>query len=847
VWLPETRSSPAQGCELVPGAVIAGRFRIVALLGRGGMGEVYRAEDLRLRETVALKLLPQALAEDPAARSRLEQEVRLARRVTHPNVSRVFDIVDADGVLALCMEYVDGEDLASLLRRVGHLPAQRALQVARQLVLGVGAIHRQGLLHRDLKPGNVMIDGRGAARLMDFGLAAEGPDGLFCGTPAYMAPEQLAGGPASVQSDLYSLALVLHELFTGEVAFPSRETLDELRRDRAMLESRPLDAVALGIPERLVEALASCLARAPGDRPRSAADLLAVLPAGDPIAEALAAGETPSPEAVAGGGPEGHLSKRTAASLLLLAALGLATFFGLVDHVSVVGQVAPRLPPEALADRARGLLARLRPEPEPVRGWSWIVMTESVASRPVTAATWRRWGIADRGPFAFLYDEPRRATDPSDVVEHGLVGARGLAGEAAVVLSLRGNLRSLAITPVALGASPTGQTMTWAELLGAAALPPPETLEDLPTTGFVPPMFADERHVWRARDANGEEVRVYAAAHAGTPVFFTLLPAAAPPPGAAAGAEEGLDFMAVVQGSTLLLLALSGGLAWRNLRHGRADRRGALRLGVVMMVLGFGVQGALAVLSTPAARDQIFGFTFDMLKWTLLLAAVASLLYLALEPEIRRRRPRAAVAWARLLRGSFRDPLVGRELLIGMACGASLTAFWALEQWTLLRLQVPRFVWDPFFAQATLESPLQLLAAFAGAPTVTVVGVLVPLLLWAWLLPILRSPGATETAAVAFTAVLATYFTAGGFTVSGVVFGIMLALLSLRVGIVAAIAGSTFWPILIGAAYTLDGSRYYFVNTFVTLGVYGCVALLAWRAAVPQAARLSPAARRATS
>src|SRR5262245_30836237 len=343
--LPGSPASPATAREMVPGAMIAGGFRVVALLGRGGMGKVYRAEDLRLRETVALKILPGALAEDADARNRLEHEVRLARRVTHPHVCRVFDVVDTDLGVALCMEYVDGEDLASLLRRVGHLPAQRALRVARQIVLGVSAIHRQGLLHRDLKPANVMIDGRGAARLMDFGLAAEGPDGLFCGTPAYMAPEQLAAGAASVQSDLYSLALVLHELFTGESAFASKRTIEELRADRIAHDPRPLDALALGLPERVAEALASCLARTPADRPRSTSELLASLPGDDPIAEALAAGETPSPEAVAGAGPDGHLSPRAATLLLLVAALGLGLFFGLVDRVTIVGQVAPQLSP----------------------------------------------------------------------------------------------------------------------------------------------------------------------------------------------------------------------------------------------------------------------------------------------------------------------------------------------------------------------------------------------------------------------------------------------------------------------------------------------------------------------
>jgi serine/threonine-protein kinase len=833
-------TTPATARKLVPGAMIAGRFRVVALLGRGGMGGVYRAEDLRLRETVALKILPGELADDADARSRLEQEVRLARRVTHPNVCRVFDVVDADGAVALCMEYVDGEDLASLLRRVGHLPAKRAMQVARQIVLGVSAIHRQGLLHRDLKPANVMIDGRGAARLMDFGLAAEGPDGLFCGTPAYMAPEQLAAGPASVQSDLYSLSLVLHELFTGESVFAPRQTLEELREDRAALEPRPLDAPALGLPERLAETLARCLSRTPADRPRSTSELLATLPGDDPIAEALAAGETPSPEAVAGAGPNGHVSPRAAALLLLVAMVGLAVFFGLVDRVSVVGQMAPQLGPEALSDRARALLSRLRPEPQRSRGWSGFSMVESVAGWPVTTEAWRRWKVADRGPFVFLYDEPMQDTDPDDVEQHERVGARGVPGEAAVVLSLRGNLRRLSITPEALPTRTAVGAMSWADLLAAAGLPPPMELEELPAPDFVPPVFADERHVWRARDATGEELRVYAAAYAGSPVYFTMRPATARPPGMAASSAGGLDLMVVVRLGTLLLLALGGWLAWRNVRAGRADRRGALRLGALVLLVGGVAQGFLMVLSVPAAREQLSSFVFDMLRWTLLLAALISLLYLALEPEIRRRRPRAAIAWARLLRGGIRDPLVGRELLIGIASGAVLAGLWAVEQWIVLRLGVPWHVWEPVFAQAMLHSPVEVLAAFSGALTVMSVVVFVPLLVWAWLLPLLRSRAATEAAAWVATSGLAVLFTTAGFTVSGVLLGAMIALLSLRVGIVAAIAAVSFWPILIAGAYTTDSSRFYFSNTLVTVGLYASVAFLAWRAAVPRPPALHP-------
>src|SRR5256885_13445383 len=155
-----------------PGALFAGRFRIVALLGRGGMGDVYRADDLKLDQPVALKLLPNALAVDPSRLAQFHNEVRVARTVSHRNVCRTYDIGDADGRPFLSMEYVDGEDLASLLKRIGRFPQEKAVEVARQICAGVAAAHERGVLHRDLKPANVMIDGEGHVRITDFGLAA---------------------------------------------------------------------------------------------------------------------------------------------------------------------------------------------------------------------------------------------------------------------------------------------------------------------------------------------------------------------------------------------------------------------------------------------------------------------------------------------------------------------------------------------------------------------------------------------------------------------------------------------------------------------------------------------------
>src|SRR5216110_3137725 len=195
------RKTPTQSYDsiddarFVPGTILSQRYRIVGLLGRGGMGEVYRAEDLKLGQAVALKFLPQEVTHSADRLARFYQEVRLARQVSHPNVCRVHDIAETGGQHFLSMEYIDGEDLASLLRRIGRLPSDKALELARQLCAGLAAAHDNGVLHRDLKPANVMIDGEGNARILDFGLAGLSEEfseeEMRAGTPAYMSPEQL--------------------------------------------------------------------------------------------------------------------------------------------------------------------------------------------------------------------------------------------------------------------------------------------------------------------------------------------------------------------------------------------------------------------------------------------------------------------------------------------------------------------------------------------------------------------------------------------------------------------------------------------------------------------------------
>src|SRR5262245_29563531 len=268
--------------RFAPGALLGGRYRIVGRLGRGGMGEVYRADDLKLGQPVALKFLPPDVDRDPARLTQLHTEVRMARQVSHPNVCRVYDIDEVEGHTFLSMEYVDGEDLGSLLKRVGRFPVERATELARQICAGLAAAHERGVIHRDLKPANVMLDGAGKVRITDVGLAGATGESVRAGTPAYMAPEQLAGAEVTAQSDIYALGLVLYELYTGHRAIEAKNVAELVRKREAGVA--PPSALIRDLDPAVDRAIVRCLERDPGDRPASALGVAAALPGGDPLA-----------------------------------------------------------------------------------------------------------------------------------------------------------------------------------------------------------------------------------------------------------------------------------------------------------------------------------------------------------------------------------------------------------------------------------------------------------------------------------------------------------------------------------------------------------------------------------
>ena len=274
---------PSPHDSLEPGRMLGNRFRIVSLLGKGGMGAVYRADDLELGRPVAIKLVVDRTVGRDSWMTRLRSEVRTAQQVTHPNVCRVHDIAEADGRTFLFMEFVEGDDLSAVLRRLGRPNRAKAVEIARQICHGLAAAHDKGVLHRDLKPANVMIDGRGQVRITDFGLAGfvdELDDAeAIVGTPAYMAPEQLASGTVSVRSDVYSLGLVLYELVTGKHPFMT-DDIDALRRAHAEGSVAPPSSVATDVDPALERIVMQCLQRLPHDRPQSVDQVLAALPAG---------------------------------------------------------------------------------------------------------------------------------------------------------------------------------------------------------------------------------------------------------------------------------------------------------------------------------------------------------------------------------------------------------------------------------------------------------------------------------------------------------------------------------------------------------------------------------------
>ena len=667
-------SDALDGAQFVPGTMLAGRYRIVGLVGRGGMGEVYRAEDLKLGQTVALKFLPKNITR-PDRLARFHQEVRLARQVSHPNVCRVHDIAEAGGQHFLSMEYIDGEDLASLLRRIGRLPSDKALELARQLCAGLAAAHERKVLHRDLKPANVLIDGRGRAHLVDFGLAdltgerRNAPE--IAGTPGYMAPEQQEGREATTRTDVYALGLVLYEMFTGKPAL----TVDRALPARRAQTGEPHVPPSTHIPEldpAIERVILRCLEHDPARRPSSAIAVAAALPGGNPLAAAMAAGETPSPDMVAAAGEAGALSPAIGALCFAGVLGGLLLLTPLTrDDVSLIGLTKIERSPQALTERAHTALRNLGyadSAADEANGYTTdIDYLRYIDDNDPSGTRWRPLATPQPPALLFWHRQSSRRLVPiggaNIVTQQNPPGTR--AGMRSVTLDRTGRLVSLLAVPAQVetsqgpGAS-AAIAADWNPLFAEAGLSIARFTPAQPR--WIPPIFADERAAWEGTypDRPDVPIRIEAAAARGKPVYFEIVAPWTRPrnegtvPGSTAGERIGLLIRTVVVPSILVVAAF---LAFRNLRLGRGDRRGAGRLSLCLFAAGAAsnalATGDLQVLS----NGPPLMFVVPALVW---------LLYIALEPQLRRVWPETMIGWSRLLAGNVRDPLVGRDVLVGV-------------------------------------------------------------------------------------------------------------------------------------------------------------------------------------
>jgi len=675
--------------RFLPGRLIAGRYRIIALLGKGGMGEVYRADDLTLGQAVAMKFLPEEATRDEAMLERFRSEVRIARRVSHPNVCRVYDVGEVDGQTFFTMEYVDGEDLASLLRRIGRLPQDKAIEIARQLCAGLAAAHSKGVLHRDLKPANIMLDGRGQVVITDFGLAglADNIRGaeVRSGTPAYMAPEQIAGKEVTMRSDIYALGLVLYEVFTGKRAF-AEKTAAALHGLADRTPSRP-SSVVKDLDPIVEKVILRCLETDPAARPVNALSVAGALPGGDPLAAALAAGETPSPQMVAAAGETEGLRPPVALAILagILVGLAFTIFFSI--HYSAFDKMSLELTPEVLTQKAHEIITRLGYAGRPVDSAFGLDIDgdfqdavekndtphpdwdKVLAARPSLLFYWYRQSPDDMVANEFhdnlLTPGMLQETDPPTVTS----GMMNLELDPQGRLTYFQAIPPQKVTTGGEGAkSQSAAVFDWNILFSAADLDASKFQPTEPTWNSL--ASSDARAAWTGIwPGTTRPLRVEAASFQGKPVFFRLVGDWTKPGRMVSTEKKSFGEQAQRIIFLLILVFGLGGaalLARRNYLRGRGDREGALRLAIIMFALEMGL---FLCRSHLATIGDTIGLGVLAISTALFLAGAMWMFYMAIEPWIRRQWPKSIISWSRLLAGNWRDPVVGRDILLGVALG----------------------------------------------------------------------------------------------------------------------------------------------------------------------------------
>lgn len=835
---PASDSTDVPDWSRPPGTLIAGRYRLAAPLGRGGMGIVYRADDTELSQTIALKFLSPALQQNAAAMDFLRREVKTARQVSHPNVVRVFDIGAADGEAFISMEFVAGENLSSIVRRVQQLPPAKVLQIAQQSAAGLAAAHDAGILHRDLKPANIMIDGAGNVRILDFGIAAPLSDerelARFAGTPGFLAPEVVAGQKPSPQSDFYAWGLVIYYASTGQLPKPANATADDIN-DRLRRAK---------ISDDLAAVIELCLQPDPDRRPHSARDILALLSSDDPLLDAVQAGRIPSPELLAATSswrPTPRLLDSLLAAglvlLLLIMLLGSRTLF--------LSRCGLTKSPEVLRAIAEHILYKVCDEPPRGPVQTGIALDtdclQYVRAHPEIPAAWQKIAAGQIPAVVFWYRQgdphlPRPALLGETTADHD----RQLPpGTATVRLDGRGALLSLQIDQ--------------RQRTSDREASPPNLLNifDLAHLHFgfqqvkpqnVPPLYADSVNEWEGplpADPD-KRLRVLAASLGDRFVYFDLLPPWQPSPDDETRPKsQSSIFVALRTALWLVAIALAAFLAWRHVQQGQADWHGAWRVTAAVLVLALldwfcGSRHNFLVAEELSAA-------FDWLSAILFCGTIAGIAYLAVEPSARRWWPWSIITLRRLLSGRLRDRGIWADVLLGLVVGLGSVFLRQLCTLANQLFGVPVSGLNDFDPAQNLLDHFGFRYRFAVFVSAVLFAVLDSLLLLTLVVGVKRIVKSTTLTAVLLVVLLAALAILERGILSPIDWLARTLLLSiatwvlLRFGLLASVIALATYYAVNNSPLTLDSSQWFAPAGFSVVILFIAALAASWRLARPAA------------
>lgn len=682
---PAVDSSPI---EFVAGDMVAKRYRIHGRLGEGATGVVFRADDMVLSQPVAIKFLRAKAAIHSSMRERFRREVRMALKVSHPNVCRVFDIGESEGRTYFTMEFCGGEDLSHLIRRAGRLSLQKGAEIARQICSGLAAAHAAGVLHRDLKPANILLDAKGRVLITDFGIAAAVDVPGFreiAGTPGYMAPEQIIGIGVDERSDVYSLGLVMYELFAGRAAYAGGSVREALDRQIAG-QPPPLSEIVPDIDPDVDSLINKCMARERDQRPSSALAVAAALPGVDALAIAQEADQTAPPSLV---GDSSSLARRLSrpAVWAAVAVIGCLLLPFVRGWSGFPWDDSASKPAAVLLDRARAV-SRIVPTHDQFPFSTSGYCDQDRARRLLEqflGALPSGYSVGRPDSLYFWYREAQAPLTPSSV--DTLIFGPGqttssdppILGSAqrVVLLDSRGRLvvygghdfRLSESAPDPLDVArlrEAGAAQSSGSAVAEVAWPTPHSSKGCTASEVTLPEGApglavnclsqDFAEVFAVLEKSKEAVEAQSSASGN---LRTVI------------ASDRLRILYVVT----VIIAFP--IALRNVRLSRSDLRGSSNLCWLFLIAN------LLAWMLRAAHGDTPNTTITLVAVALLrafgLVAMVLVYYVALEPLARKYYPHLLIVWTRLLQARSATNALHHHLLAGLTMGVMLALLFAMD------------------------------------------------------------------------------------------------------------------------------------------------------------------------